>query len=134
MRRTLSFSIIAIGAVAAACTHVQTRTAAQEIGVMQQGAPAPVRPHGRVTDHVVVVSIDGLRPDAIAKFHASTLQRLMAQGRYSLTAQTIKTSLTLPSHTSMLTGVTEDVHGVTWNSDEKDKTLTVPTVFGVARN
>ena len=31
----------------------------------------------RVTDNVIVVSIDGLRPDAIAAFRAPTLQRLI---------------------------------------------------------
>jgi predicted AlkP superfamily pyrophosphatase or phosphodiesterase len=101
---------------------------------MQQGAPA-VR-HGRVTDHVIVISVDGLRPDAIRKFNATTIQRLMSEGRYSLTAQTIKTSLTLPSHTSMLTGVDETVHKVTWNSDKtKEKGYVgVPTVFGIAHS
>ena len=100
---------------------------------MQQGAPM-VR-HGRVTDHVIVVSVDGLRPDAIKKYHAKTIERLMNEGRYSLTAQTIKTSLTLPSHTSMLTGVDETVHHVTWNSDKtKEKGyVQVPTIFALAK-
>lgn len=92
-------------------------------------------PKGRVANHVIVVSIDGLRPDAIQRFKAPILTRLMHEGRYSLTAQTINLSLTLPSHTSMLTGVDSDQHGVTWNSN---KTATrgfvrVPTVFGLAR-
>lgn len=100
---------------------------------MQQGAPSVMR--GRVTDHVIVISVDGLRPDAIAKFDAKTIERLMARGRYSLTAQTIAISKTLPSHTSMLTGVDSDVHGVTWNSDKSGEFghVEVPTVFRLAR-
>ena len=100
---------------------------------MQQGALAPAR--GRVADHVVVISVDGLRPDAIARFDASTMQRLMREGRYSLTAQTITISKTLPSHTSMLTGVDADVHGITWNSDRTGEFgyVKVPTVFGLAK-
>jgi predicted AlkP superfamily pyrophosphatase or phosphodiesterase len=100
--------------------------------VLQQGSPI-VR-HGRITDHVIVVSIDGLRPDAITKYKPATIQRLMREGRYSLTAQTIPMSLTLPSHTSMLTGVGADVHGITWNSDRtKEKGyVAVPTIFGLA--
>ncbi len=91
-------------------------------------------PAGRVTNHVIIISIDGLRPDAIEQFRAPTLQRLMREGSYSRDAQTILPSTTLPSHTSMLTGVDVDVHGVTFNSDETGNVgpLQVPTVFSLA--
>jgi predicted AlkP superfamily pyrophosphatase or phosphodiesterase len=100
---------------------------------VEPSAPRPV-PAGRVTDHVVIISIDGLRPDAIERFNAATLRRLMREGTYSRDAQTILPSTTLPSHTSMLTGVDIDVHGVTWNTDEMSHLgpVTVPTVFGLA--
>ncbi len=90
---------------------------------------------GRLTNHVVVISIDGLRPDAIEQFGAPTLLRLMREGTYSLTAQTITPSKTLPSHTSMLTGVDADQHGITWNSDEvaDHGHVDVPTIFGLAK-
>jgi predicted AlkP superfamily pyrophosphatase or phosphodiesterase len=97
---------------------------------------APARtPPGRVTDHVVIISVDGLRPDAIERFGAVTMQRLMREGSYAPDAQTILPSTTLPSHTSMLTGVDPGVHGITWNSDEIEKLgyVHVPTVFGLAR-
>lgn len=102
--------------------------------VSQQGASRA--PQGRVTNHVIVVSIDGLRPDAITRFKAPTLLRLMREGRYSLAARTIDLSLTLPSHTSMLTGVDSDQHGVTWNSDKTASRgyVPVPTVFTLAHN
>ena len=61
---------------------------------------------GAIAQHVVVISIDGLRPDAIAASGAANLQRMMREGAYSLQARTIMPSRTLPSHTSMLTGVT----------------------------
>ena len=101
-------------------------------------APAlgdPKLPAARVSEHVVVISIDGLRPDAIGKFRAGTLLRLMREGAYSLTAQTILPSKTLPSHTSMLTGVDVDDHGISWNTDQVDEHghVDVPTVFGLAR-
>jgi arylsulfatase A-like enzyme len=87
------------------------------------------------TEHVVVISIDGLRPDAIDAFGATTLQRLMKEGSYSLEAQTIPLSKTLPSHTSMLTGVRPEVHGITWNGDltALRGKVRVPTIFGLAR-
>lgn len=118
--------------VAAACARVEP---VSEPTVMQQGAAASA-PRGRASNHVIVVSIDGLRPDAIARFKAPTLSRLIREGRYSLTAQTIDLSLTLPSHTSMLTGVGSDQHGVTWNSNKTAERghVAVPTIFGLARD
>lgn len=94
-----------------------------------------VADRGAATDHVVVISIDGLRPDAIEKFGAKTLQRLMRQGAYSLNAKTIMPSRTLPSHTSMLTGEAPGEHGITWNENETDDHghVAVPTVFAQAR-
>jgi arylsulfatase A-like enzyme len=90
---------------------------------------------GAVTDHVIVISIDGLRPDAIREFGASNLQRLMREGSFTLSARTIAPSLTLPSHTSMLTGEDPERHGITWNSNETEDhgVVGVPTVFARAR-
>ncbi|HMC53598.1 MAG TPA: alkaline phosphatase family protein [Gemmatimonadaceae bacterium] len=118
-----------------ACSRAQHVRGNEPI-VAQQGYARTTGLHGRVTDHVVVISIDGLRADAIEAFDAPTLERLMREGRYSLTAQTIPLSLTLPSHTSMLTGVGMDVHKVTWNSDKTKEFgyVKVPTVFGIAHS
>jgi len=90
---------------------------------------------GAPTAHVVIVSIDGLRPDAIGKFGANTLGRLVREGSHTFKATTINPSKTLPSHTSMLTGEGPEEHGITWNSNETDthSTVAIPTVFGIAR-
>jgi predicted AlkP superfamily pyrophosphatase or phosphodiesterase len=89
----------------------------------------------RITPHVVLVSIDGLRPDAIAAYETPTLSRLVREGSYTLTASTILPSKTLPSHTSMLTGLPPERHGVLWNTvvTADADLLDLPTVFGVAR-
>jgi hypothetical protein len=55
--------------------------------------------------HVFILSLDGLRPEAISQAPMPTLITLMQNGAYTLTAQTISPSSTLPSHTSMLTGL-----------------------------
>ncbi len=92
-------------------------------------------PTASITRNVILVSIDGLRPDAIKKFEAPTLLRLMREGSYSLSARTIMPSSTLPSHTSMLSGEPPDQHHVTWNNvvtAEKD-VVDFSTVFSVAR-
>ena len=89
---------------------------------------------GELVHHVVVVSIDGLRPDAIPASGAETLQRLMREGAYSTRARTINPSKTLPSHTSMLTGVSPAKHKITWNEDRVEEMgrVTVPTIFDLA--
>jgi predicted AlkP superfamily pyrophosphatase or phosphodiesterase len=119
-------------------SRARTAALATLVG-LSAAAPAFAEPvggpaRGLTTDHVVVISIDGLRPDAIAKFRATTLQRLMSQGSYTLAAKTIMPSRTLPSHTSMLTGEEPEKHGITWNSNETDEhgLVTVPTVFAKA--
>jgi predicted AlkP superfamily pyrophosphatase or phosphodiesterase len=93
-------------------------------------------PSAGITRNVVLVSIDGLRPDAIAKFAAPTLQRLIKEGSYSLSARTIMPSTTLPSHTSMLSGEPPDEHGVFWNNvtSAKVDVVNFSTVFSVARD
>jgi arylsulfatase A-like enzyme len=104
--------------------------------IAEPGDLAPrTLPSGRLTQHVVLVSIDGLRPDAIDRFGASTLQRLVREGSYSLAATTISPSRTLPSHTSMLTGQPPERHHVLWNNvmTADAELVELPTVFGVAR-
>ena len=123
--RALPFVFVAAASVARADT---TRIVASRA----DSAAAIPR---RVSDHVIVISIDGLRPDAIEKFGAKTLMRLMREGSYTLSARTIMPSKTLPSHTSMLTGLDADQHGITWNSDEVDQHghVDVPTIFSLAK-
>lgn len=65
---------------------------------------------------VLLLSIDGFRPDAIELAPMPNLQTLMQNGAYSLTAQTIFPSSTLPAHSSMLTGLCPQKHGVDWNN------------------
>jgi arylsulfatase A-like enzyme len=85
---------------------------------------------------VILISVDGLRPDAIEAFEAQTMKRLMREGSYTLAASTILPSKTLPSHTSMLTGELPETHGILWNSEQvfSDFELQTPTVFGVLRS
>jgi len=97
-------------------------------------APPALAQDRAVTRHVVLISLDGMRPDAIDHFGASTLQRLMREGAHAARARTIPLSHTLPSHASMLTGVGSDRHGITWNDErlEAEGRVRVPTVFDLA--
>lgn len=66
-------------------------------------------------DRVLIVSFDGLRPDAIAAANMANVMSLMQSGAYTLGAQTVMPSLTLPAHTSMLVGTCPAKHIVRWN-------------------
>ena len=79
-------------------------------------ADKPVRPIPAV-EHVVLISIDGLRPDLALRANMPALRGLLREGAYTFWARTTAVSITLPSHTSMVTGVIPDKHGITWNSD-----------------
>ena len=132
LRRRLVSAALAVGALAPVSAIGQSQDTSS---VTSQAAPhKPTR--GRITDHVVIISIDGLRADAVDKYKMETLERLMKEGRYSLSAQTIPLSFTLPSHTSMLTGVTPEKHGVIWNSDRAADLgfSRMPTIFQYAKN
>lgn len=66
-------------------------------------------------DRVLIVSFDGLRPDAIAAANMANVMSLMQSGAYTLGTQTIMPSLTLPAHASMLVGTCPAKHIVRWN-------------------
>lgn len=82
-------------------------------------AAAPAEPLRGVEGvaHVVVISIDGLRPDLALRADMPNLRSLMAAGAFTFWAKTTALSVTLPSHTSMLTGFTPAKHGIDWNRD-----------------
>ena len=97
--------------------------------------PSRPLPTDSLTRNVIVVSIDGLRPDAITAYSAPTLTRLMREGSFTLSARTIDPSKTLPSHTSMLTGQPPERHGVLWNTvtSADSDSIDMPNIFSVAR-
>jgi predicted AlkP superfamily pyrophosphatase or phosphodiesterase len=87
---------------------------------------------------VLIISVDGLRPDLALRGDCPNLRDLMARGSFTMWAQTTPSGKTLPSHTSMLTGRTVPVHGIHWNSAKKpagvEYTYTkAPTLFSLAK-
>lgn len=82
---------------------------------------------------VLILSIDGLRPDAISLAPMPNLTSLMHSAAYTLSAQTIFPSATLPAHTSMLSGVCPSKHGVNWNDYlPKNGYANVTDIFDIA--
>jgi predicted AlkP superfamily pyrophosphatase or phosphodiesterase len=87
-----------------------------------------------MAEHVFIISIDGGKPSVIAQSAMPVLNRLTREGACSWTATTIYPSITLPSHTSMLTGVGPGKHKITWNKWKPKKgVVRVPTVFAEAK-
>lgn len=84
------------------------------LGVMPfvLGQDTPTNPQAQ---YVLVISIDGLQPDAIDESHAPNLHKLIREGTYCPVAKTIRRSVTLPAHVSMLTGLGLKKHKVRWN-------------------
>jgi predicted AlkP superfamily pyrophosphatase or phosphodiesterase len=85
-------------------------------------------------DYVVVISEDGLRPDAIDAERAPNHVRFLNDGASARLARTIRESDTLPSHASMLSGFEAKQHGLFWNSFRRERGyIHVPTIFSIAR-
>lgn len=85
-----------------------------------------------VADLVVLVSLDGFRPDAAGP-RTKALHRLYLQGASPHFARTIRKSATLPSHASMVSGVDSTEHGLNFNAFKPDRgTILRPTIFSVA--
>ncbi len=98
--------------------------------------------------HVIVISADGMRPDAIAALgpdKAPNLYRLITEGTSTFNARTdTHTTVTLPNHTSMITGRhVEGDNGHNWTSNgiprigqmlHRHKKAYLRSMFGVAHD
>jgi predicted AlkP superfamily pyrophosphatase or phosphodiesterase len=85
---------------------------------------------------LLIVSIDGLRPDVLLRADAPAIRALMARGSFTFYSRTTDLAVTLPSHTSMLTGVSPTKHKILWNDDRytnNPRYPAVPTLFSRAK-
>ncbi len=84
-------------------------------------------------EHVVLISIDGWRPETVNKETTPNIQRLLKKSAYTLKAKATRPSFTMPNHASMLTGLNSKRHGVTWNHERLD-TYDGETLFTIIKN
>jgi predicted AlkP superfamily pyrophosphatase or phosphodiesterase len=92
--------------------------------------PAPPPP-----PRVVILSLDGLRPDAISETASPNIMALVRRGTISFSAQTVFPPVTLTSHSSMVSGYLPNRHGMSWNEYRpQNGFIRVPTIFGIAKN
>lgn len=96
--------------------------------------PAIAAPEHAREQHVIVISFDQGGGQEIKKAdNMPTFHEMVEQGAVDWKAYTIVPSITLPSHTSMLTGVGIQAHQITWNNYQpKRGVVTVPTIFSLA--
>jgi len=105
------------------------------VGAGVQAAPRPVRPIPAI-ERIVVISIDGLRPERLLLADTPVIHAMIKEGAYTFWAKTTAVSITLPSHVSMLTGVTPSKHGIEWNGDlpfSRPVYPLFPTIFETAK-
>jgi predicted AlkP superfamily pyrophosphatase or phosphodiesterase len=72
-------------------------------------------PNAALVPKVLLVGIDGVRPDVMRQVVTPNLNELIRHGAFSDRAQTGLPTLSGPSWTSMLTGVWKEKHGVLSN-------------------
>ena len=98
-------------------------------------APAADPPAGAVprAERVMLISVDGLRPDLLVRANTPNIRFLLTNGSYTFWARTVDFAYTLPAHASMLTGVSPEKHGVTWLERVEDTYPKVPTLFEAAK-
>ncbi len=121
------------------CTLMITPVMAQEQApaapkTTSAAAEKPVRPFSEIR-RVLIISVDGMRPDLMLRGDTPNLHALFQGGSYSFWARTTEVSITLPSHVSMVTGVPPVKHGITWNGDEhNDASPKFRTIFDYAKS
>src|SRR6185503_2446871 len=98
-----------------------------------QAAAPPAKTGRAAIRHVVIISEDGLRPDALAGVKPPVHEAILKRAAYSLKARTIRTASTLPSHAAMLSGFDVKEHGLFWNNWKPARGyIKVPTIFDEA--
>ena len=84
---------------------------------------------------VVIVVLDGLRPDAIDAFDLSNIRAMALNGASTMSARTVSPSCTWPAITSLLSGLPPETHGILRDSPHvpRPKTTLEPLPALVSR-
>jgi predicted AlkP superfamily pyrophosphatase or phosphodiesterase len=115
-RRNLCASLAAfVLALALACGGVR-QAAAPGGDAHPPGSGGVNRPEHRNKPYVVVVSLDGFRPDYLDTFDLPNLRRILQRGARAQAMVPVFPSLTFPNHYSLVTGLLPERHGIVGNS------------------
>lgn len=102
--------------------------------------------HAQRAEHVVLITIDGFRPDFYLEpaWHTPNIRALMRDGFHANGVNSVFPSMTYPSHTTIVTGVQPVKHGIYYNGMYEpngptgkiywnNSQIKVPTVWGAAQ-
>ena len=68
-------------------------------------------------NHAVIISVDGMRGDLALRADMPNMRKMLDRGSFTFWARSTELSITLPTHTSMLTGMPPQIHGILFNDD-----------------
>jgi predicted AlkP superfamily pyrophosphatase or phosphodiesterase len=110
----LFLALIATTAVAARPYFAASRLFAGKVAQSAQSSTA------RPVQHVIVISIDGMKPESYTEPDAHglkipTLREIVRNGTSSDGVQPVMPTVTYPSHTTMVTGMNPGTHGIVAN-------------------
>lgn len=69
-----------------------------------------------MNNKVIIISIDGMRPDGLLNCGSAAVEKLMGCCSYTVDAQTVSPSITLPCHMSLFYGIPPRRHGILSNT------------------
>ena len=116
-RRITPFLFLALIATAAAAARPYFAASHRFAGKVAQSAQSST---ARPVQHVIVISIDGMKPESYTEPDAHglkvpTLREIVRNGASSDGVQPVMPTVTYPSHTTMVTGVNPGTHGIVAN-------------------
>jgi len=75
-------------------------------------------------EHVILIVVDGVRPDILVGANTPSIDNLTASGSFTWNAWTVTPSVTIAAIPSIYTGATPEVHGVTdWHGEIHAETI-----------
>ncbi len=119
MRRITPLILIALIVAATTATLARPYFAAGHRSAEKLAQAAPSS-SPKPVQHVIVISVDGMKPESYIAPDAHglkipTLRQIVRDGESSNGVQPVMPTVTYPSHTTMMTGVNPGTHGIVTN-------------------
>jgi len=119
-RRITPFIFIALIAAASAASASRAHLVAGHAFANKSPQPVQSPSSAKTIQHVIVISIDGMKPESYTDPDAHglkipTLREIVRDGASSDGVQPVMPTVTYPSHTTMMTGVNPGTHGIVAN-------------------
>lgn len=107
------------------------KTVGYSTASLAAGCPTKIAPSKKLplAKKVLMIGVDGLRPDALLQAATPNIDALVAEGAYSFSARTGKHTVTGPGWSNIFTGVWEEKHGVKDNTFQGANYRQYPTLF-----